>query len=78
MTTAGSIGLFVLGAILAFGVNVQIAGINIDIIGLILMGAGVVGLGIAVYHNRARSRTTVVERHHEPGVDQEIREERTN
>lgn len=36
------IALFVIGAILAFAVNIEIAAIDLTMIGYILMGAGVV------------------------------------
>jgi hypothetical protein len=47
MTIGGSIALIVLGAILAFAVEFDLAGININTIGFILMIAGVVGAVLA-------------------------------
>jgi hypothetical protein len=44
MTIGGSIALIVLGAILAFAVEFEIAGVNIDAVGYILMIGGLVGL----------------------------------
>lgn len=44
MGIGGSIALIVIGLILAFAVDVNIAGIDIQLIGLILAGAGVLGL----------------------------------
>lgn len=51
MTIGGSIGLIVLGAILTYAVEFDIAGININVIGIILMIGGVVGLifGLITY-----------------------------
>ena len=43
MAIGSAIVLFVLGAILAYGVEAEIAGLDIDTIGYILMGAGLVG-----------------------------------
>jgi hypothetical protein len=34
--------LFVVGAIVAFAINVQVAWVNLDLVGYLLMGAGVV------------------------------------
>lgn len=41
MSIGTGIALFVIGAILAFAVNVEIEGVDLDLIGYILMGAGV-------------------------------------
>ena len=56
MTLGGSIGLIILGAILAFAVELDVAGININTIGFILMLGGLVGLifGLVAY-SRART-----------------------
>lgn len=61
MTIGGSIALIVIGAILAFAVEFDIAGIDINIIGYILMLAGAVGalLGLVT---RGSRRTVVRER----------------
>ena len=42
MSIGSGIFLFVVGAILAFAVNVQVDWANLDLIGYILMGAGAV------------------------------------
>lgn len=42
MGIGSGIALFVIGAILAFAVNIEIAAIDLTMIGYILMGAGVV------------------------------------
>lgn len=63
MTIGGSIGLIVLGAILAFAVEFQLAGININVIGFILMIGGVIGLILAMtYLRRPATSERVVER----------------
>lgn len=60
MSIGGGIFLIVVGAILAFAVNVQVAGVNLHIIGYILMLAGVIGLiiGIALLTRRRRVTST--------------------
>lgn len=40
MSIGAGIALFVIGAILAFAVNVEVEWVNLDLIGYILMGAG--------------------------------------
>jgi membrane protein implicated in regulation of membrane protease activity len=62
MTIGTSIFLIALGAILAFAVNVTVAGFSIQTAGVILMVAGVVGLviGLSLLNSRrgrARERT---------------------
>jgi hypothetical protein len=61
MTIGGSIGLIVLGAILAFAVNVDLTGIEIQTIGYILMIGGVVGLivGLSMRQRRVGGRRPV-------------------
>lgn len=63
MTIGGSIGLIVVGAILAFAVSYEIAGIDIQVVGVIMMIGGVVGLiiGLSLWRrDRARTTTTRV------------------
>ncbi|GAB2579819.1 hypothetical protein Aab01nite_55890 [Paractinoplanes abujensis] len=59
MGIGGSIFLLALGAILAFAVNADISGIDINIIGWILMAAGLVGLVITLWFWNSRRRTVV-------------------
>jgi hypothetical protein len=63
MTIGGSIALIVLGAILYFAVTLEVAGIDINVIGMILMIGGLIGLifGLLVV-NRGATRTAVEER----------------
>lgn len=58
MSIGGGIALIVIGAILAFALDFQVAGIDIKLIGYILIAAGVVVtiIGIAF---AARRRSTV-------------------
>jgi hypothetical protein len=54
--------LLAVGAILAFAVNAHINGIDINIIGWILMAAGLVGLVITLSYWNNRRRTVVTRR----------------
>jgi hypothetical protein len=62
MTIGGSIALIVIGAILAFAVSFEIAGLSINAIGFILMLGGLVGLllGLLAYQRSARVSATTV------------------
>lgn len=65
MTVGGGIALVVIGAILAFAIQAdQIWGINLDLIGYIFMGAGVlvfiIGLIVAFRRRETVSETHVV------------------
>jgi hypothetical protein len=59
MGIGGSIFLLALGAILAFAVNAHISGIDINIVGWVLMAAGLVGLVITIWYWSSRRRTMV-------------------
>ena len=62
MGIGGGIALFVLGAILAFAVEVDIPGLDDNAIGWILMLAGVVTVVLALVVSRQRQhRHTIVE-----------------
>ena len=65
MTIGGSIALIVVGAILRFAVTWHGKYLDLQAIGVILMVAGVVGLGVAVglliSRRRARAGTQVYE-----------------
>jgi hypothetical protein len=50
MTIGGSILLFAIGAILRFAVEVSVQGIDLQVVGLILMIAGAVGLVLALFY----------------------------
>ncbi len=60
MSIGLGIFLFVVGAILAFAVNVSVEWVNLDLIGYLLMGAGVVIaiIGIALLARSRRAVTT--------------------
>ncbi|WP_214107221.1 DUF6458 family protein [Acrocarpospora catenulata] len=57
MTIAGSIILIMLGAILTWAVEFAIAGIDIQVIGVILMVGGLAGLLFGLYRLSAVRRT---------------------
>src|SRR4051812_6414092 len=48
MTTATSLMFIAVGAVLAFAVSAQVAGINIQTVGIILIIVGGIGLAIAM------------------------------
>jgi hypothetical protein len=56
-----SILLLAVGAILAFAVNATLAGLDIRIVGWILMAAGVIGLILTMVVLTPRRRRTVTE-----------------
>ena len=56
-----SVFLLAVGAILAFAVNAQVAGVDIQVIGWILMAAGVVGLLMTLLVFAPRRRRVVRE-----------------
>ncbi len=62
MTIGGSIALIILGAILAFAVTADVAGIDLNMIGIILMVGGAIGLvfGLTLRQRRV-GRTRVIE-----------------
>ena len=66
MGIGGSIFLLALGAILAFAVNADISGLDINIIGWILMAAGLIGLVITLWFWISRRRTVVTRQTAEP------------
>ena len=80
MGIGGSIFLLAVGAILAFAVNAQISGIDINIIGWILMACGLVGLVITLWYWNSRRRTVVTRQTQTPvagpGYAAEYRETR--
>jgi hypothetical protein len=77
MGIGASIFLIVLGAILTFALDLNVAGVDIDVVGWILMIGGVIGLIFTAFIWGPRNRSTVVER--EPGATEYRRvEERTD
>ncbi|WP_022881035.1 DUF6458 family protein [Gryllotalpicola ginsengisoli] len=62
MSIGGGIFLIVVGAILTFALNVQVAWLNLDLVGYIFMFAGLVILIIGIALLFRRRRSTVVTR----------------
>ncbi|MFJ9416542.1 DUF6458 family protein [Streptomyces sp. NPDC101227] len=56
MGIGGCIGLLAVGAILTFAVDWHMAGVNVDLVGIILMVVGIIGL--AAYVNILKRRRT--------------------
>lgn len=54
MSIGSGIALFVIGAVLAFALNIQVAWINLNMVGYIFMGAGflIFLIGIILYVRR--------------------------
>jgi divalent metal cation (Fe/Co/Zn/Cd) transporter len=61
MALGTGIFLIVVGAILRWGVTADPASVNLDAIGYICMVAGVIALGLSVWMNAQRGKST----HHE-------------
>ena len=61
MGIGSSIFLLAVGAILAFAVDATVAGLDIQVVGIILMIAGVVGLALTLLVFAPRRRRTVTE-----------------
>lgn len=62
MTIGTGIVLFVIGAILAFALNVQVPWADLHMIGYILMGAGVIAFLIGIILMMSRRRSDVITR----------------
>lgn len=67
-----SIFLLALGAILAFAVNVSVSGLDLAVVGVILMVCGLIGLGLAIYAmergRRSPVRDDTIIRDRDPGI----------
>jgi len=55
MTIGGSLFLIAVGAILYFAVTAELAGIDLQTVGLILMIVGVIGLVLGLFMNARRT-----------------------
>ena len=71
MRIGTSIFLLALGAVLAFAVNYELSGISIDLVGYILMAAGVVGLIWALLVSQ-RNRSTETRTVRDPGTGETV------
>ncbi|MQY03147.1 DUF6458 family protein [Actinomadura macrotermitis] len=59
MTIGASIALIIIGAILAYAVEFELSGIDIKLVGLILIVGGLIGLVIGVVRIASARRRTV-------------------
>lgn len=61
MGMGSGIALFIIGAIMAFALNVQLAWIDLNLVGYLLMGAGVVIflISLILYFSRRRRADAV-------------------
>ncbi|WP_020388436.1 DUF6458 family protein [Kribbella catacumbae] len=69
MGIGAGIFLLALGGVLAFAVSDRISGVDLTMVGYILMGAGALGLVLVLLLNGQRTRsshTTVVDDHPDP------------
>ena len=69
MYLGGGITLLVIGAILSFAVRDGVSGVNLTMVGYILMGAGVLAIILSMVFNAQRTNTThreVIERRDNP------------
>lgn len=71
MGIGGSIFLIALGAILTFATNVTVSGLDLDVVGVILMIVGALGLVMFLLVWGPRSRTSTVR-----GPDEVVEERR--
>jgi hypothetical protein len=71
---SSSIGLIALGATLAWAVSYEIEGIDINMVGLILFGVGLLGIVVTLVAT-ATAQKTVIERNREVVVSSEQFEE---
>lgn len=78
MGIGSGIFLVVIGAILAFALNVQVAWIDVRLVGYILIGAGVVVFLLSLIFMLRRRQTTTVRRNGvDPATGERIQEQRT-
>ncbi|HWG99840.1 MAG TPA: DUF6458 family protein [Pilimelia sp.] len=59
MGIGGSIFLIVVGAIFAFAINVSLGWLDLNVVGWVMMLAGVVGLVMTTWFWQSRRRTVV-------------------
>ena len=66
MTIGAGIFLIAVGAILTFAVDWQLGGVDLDVVGWVLMIAGLAGILITLVYSRTRA-TRVVQQQVRPG-----------
>lgn len=75
MGIGAGIFLLAVGAILAFAVTDRISGVDLTMVGYILMGVGALGLVLVMALSQRRGRTTIVERPRDTRIVEERRYE---
>ncbi len=79
MSIGTGIVLFVIGAILAFALNIQLDWVNLDLVGFLLMGAGlVVFLVGTILAARKHQSVTTVQSGIDPATGASVSERRTS
>ncbi len=63
MSIGVGIFLFVVGAVLTFALNVELGWVNLDLVGYLMMGAGIVVVIIGLVMMMRRRTSLVTERH---------------
>jgi hypothetical protein len=58
-----SVFLLAVGGILAFGVSDRLSGVDLTVVGYVLMGAGAIGLAVALIFASQRNRAVRTEVH---------------
>ena len=76
MRIGSSIALIVIGAILAFAINAEVPYISLDLIGYILVAAGVIGLIWSLLASN-RSRVSVSRTVQDPNTGETVRRTET-
>ncbi|MGY1600875.1 DUF6458 family protein [Geodermatophilus sp. SYSU D00815] len=76
MRLGTAIVLLALGAILTFAIEVQVSGVNLDVVGWILMAVGVLGIVLELAVWGPRRRVTRTDAYARPGRSTTVREER--
>ena len=76
MRIGSSIALIVIGAILAFAINAEVRYISLDLIGYILIAAGVIGLIWSLLASN-RSRVSVSRTVQDPNTGETVRRTET-
>lgn len=61
MAIGSGIFLIAIGAIMAFALNESVEAVDLELVGFILMGAGVVGIIISLIVTRQRANTSHIE-----------------
>lgn len=75
MRIGGSLALIAIGAILKWAITAQVNGVDLGLIGVILMVVGVIGFIASVLFMASRRRTDIV--HRDVGMDGQPTERRT-